>query len=856
MSNNERSDKNRPRPSSGTQNQNRRRHFHPHRQQNGVPKSGQNPSRPPPTALSKTASIDEHKMCICCLHELITYVYYSCMHYVCLQCSAKMRIVCQKLDCPVCRQHSDNVIGTKELLHTTNESKAGGCTETEAKANNQKDFDTYINKFKERPALLGGFYYTEEPIKAEFNALISHQCTLCQAPTFFDTFDDLYTHLKREHKRFYCDLCIENLKLFTFERKFYTREELATHRRQGDPNDKSFKGHPLCKYCDERFFDRDDLYRHMRKEHFFCHFCDADGCEEYYANYAGLRKHFLQSHFLCEEDECAPRGDMRNVREYVVFRREIDLQAHRVQKHAKNKSEAKALGKLNIEFNYTNDARAAPSERRNRRDRDAERGRNANLRGQYENYESERRPETQSPPQVVNSSAVNVAQEAQINISGFEPLVSTISDQAAGSSAHWRNVIANGPAPKLHQEQDFPSLGGNGDAPKSYVFQSLSALGKSIEKNSVWAKKNEPKKETVEKKAKVEKSVKKEEVPTSQMIDLKSYLSKQKERETSVQIGKKKDEDVVEKGETKSRKNKVKKEGAAPPPGFSQIEPQADETAANLASLLTQSSISSPPPGFATPSMLPENYRKGANYEARNQELANRLNEVFTRDKFEKFKQLSSQFRQSSIDAFEYLDRCRKEFFEPHSEDFRKFIEAVPDMVALLPSIAKQNELYDAFVTMSDAHKSKFRKLSKCHHCDQLMFTNELTAHINAYHAPKSEITSINEEFPTLDGGKSVAKTLAKVVNDDFPALGSTKKPTLSSIVDEFPSMEPAKSLKKAVEMNVIEDFPPLSSGAAHRSTYSDVPSFHQQESLIFNNPKENLSLVNKKKNRYRKFLK
>ena len=38
--------------------------------------------------------------CICCLHELFTFVYYSCLHYVCLNCAVKMRVLCEKIDCP------------------------------------------------------------------------------------------------------------------------------------------------------------------------------------------------------------------------------------------------------------------------------------------------------------------------------------------------------------------------------------------------------------------------------------------------------------------------------------------------------------------------------------------------------------------------------------------------------------------------------------------------------------------------------------------------------------------------------------------------------------------------------------
>lgn len=72
------------------------------------------------------------------------------------------------------------------------------------------------------------------------------------------------------------------LQIFTHERKWYSRKDLARHRMQGDPDDTSHRGHPLCKFCDERYLDNDELLKHLRRDHYFCHFCDADGAQDYY----------------------------------------------------------------------------------------------------------------------------------------------------------------------------------------------------------------------------------------------------------------------------------------------------------------------------------------------------------------------------------------------------------------------------------------------------------------------------------------------------------------------------------------------------------------------------------------------
>ena len=63
---------------------------------------------------------------------------------------------------------------------------------------------------------------------------------------------------------------------------------MAHHRRKGDVDDKSHRGHPLCEFCDRRFMDKDQLFKHLRREHYFCHFCDADGQHLFYRYFTDL----------------------------------------------------------------------------------------------------------------------------------------------------------------------------------------------------------------------------------------------------------------------------------------------------------------------------------------------------------------------------------------------------------------------------------------------------------------------------------------------------------------------------------------------------------------------------------------
>ena len=134
--------------------------------------------------------------------------------------------------------------------------------------------------------------FETEEIQNQYFAMLDHKCPKCKED--FKTFRQLDQHIRREHETYYCELCVKNLNLFTHERKTYSRELLVRHRRKGDEGDSSMKGHPNCEYCENRYFDNEELYKHLRKDHYFCHFCDADGLQAFYADYPNLRGHFAR----------------------------------------------------------------------------------------------------------------------------------------------------------------------------------------------------------------------------------------------------------------------------------------------------------------------------------------------------------------------------------------------------------------------------------------------------------------------------------------------------------------------------------------------------------------------------------
>uniref|UniRef100_R4G7X6 Putative e3 ubiquitin ligase n=1 Tax=Rhodnius prolixus TaxID=13249 RepID=R4G7X6_RHOPR len=220
--------------------------------------------------------------------------------------------------------------------------------------------DDYLTDYKFKIS-----FETQEEASA-FEVLLAHECPKCKK--IFSSFTQLRDHVRRTHFLNYCDLCVENLKILSRERRCYTRQELATHRRIGDSDDRSHRGHPLCEFCDTRYMDNDELYRHLRRDHLYCHFCDADGLHQYYNTYDFLREHFRNEHYLCEE------GDCYNEKFTAVFRTDIDLKAHKTSAHGKGLGKVGLKQARTLDIPFTLAPRPRPIPRRTYREEDVDAG--------------------------------------------------------------------------------------------------------------------------------------------------------------------------------------------------------------------------------------------------------------------------------------------------------------------------------------------------------------------------------------------------------------------------------------------------------------------------------------------------
>lgn len=130
----------------------------------------------------------------------------------------------------------------------------------------------------------------------------------------------LRKHIRDEHSKQLCALCIENKKVFPSEQIVYSEAEYDKHLKCGDGD--GSEGHPKCQFCNKRYYDKNMLFAHLEKDHYSCHICVKNGSQfKYYKNYECLENHFRQMHYICEEKSCLEKR-------FVVFGNNIDYVSH------------------------------------------------------------------------------------------------------------------------------------------------------------------------------------------------------------------------------------------------------------------------------------------------------------------------------------------------------------------------------------------------------------------------------------------------------------------------------------------------------------------------------------------------
>ncbi len=155
---------------------------------------------------------------------------------------------------------------------------------------------------------------------------------VCRTADEFPNQRELVKHMNNVHQSSqFCLLCLDNRPLFPSEQARYSLKALRQHERSSD-------GHPLCRFCQKRFFDGADLFGHMNKAHLNCHLCPLDQRHRYYRNLVQLRDHLCSSHYLCELPPC----DSTDV--IQAFSTADELHIHAVTEHGEKSSKCIGLG--------------------------------------------------------------------------------------------------------------------------------------------------------------------------------------------------------------------------------------------------------------------------------------------------------------------------------------------------------------------------------------------------------------------------------------------------------------------------------------------------------------------------------
>ncbi|KAI8802957.1 hypothetical protein BJ742DRAFT_761934 [Cladochytrium replicatum] len=363
-------------------------------------------------ARESTPVVDEDpehlKHCFICTEPISTYALGECNHRVCHICSLRLRALYKVRACALCKSPLESVVFTK------NPSPAF------------QSFDLKAMPFHDARLKI---FMDEEDIYEDMLILLRFNCPEPSCDVACpEGWPELKRHVKKQHGLMLCDLCCRFKKVFTHEHTLFNQQTLAKHMKEGDPNDPSFKGHPLCGFCQLSFYGDDELYEHCREKHEQCFLCQRAGIRnQYYANYNGLEEHFNLGHFPCPNPECKER-------KFVVFASDIDLKAHEMEEHKEQSAAGKKKPRgqaIDVNFSYA----GSPSRDGNRRG--TGRGGGGGGRGRDDRDNSEHNSRSDSPRERPQPPVPDTAQRDRAESNSkveYPPLARARQNQAGPGS--------------------------------------------------------------------------------------------------------------------------------------------------------------------------------------------------------------------------------------------------------------------------------------------------------------------------------------------------------------------------------------------------------------------------------------
>eukprot|EP00873_Tetraselmis_striata_P040719 jgi/Tetstr1/460983/TSEL_006135.t1 len=409
------------------------------------------------TATAATAAAAMEECCFICAEPLEWLAYGPCGHKeACSKCVMRMRFVLKDTRCVMCQQEAPAVLVTRALGSFTASAPPEVFSSLSHKNSREKG------------------YHCLRSIDAYFDDQdhFQHMRRMCSfshpaasstdgANRTFPNLKELKKHLLSVENLHFCDLCVENRKVFISEQQLYTKADLNRHLNRGDASgpmaENIFKAIPSAvlasltsssaivvmanvRFCRKRFYGENEIYQHMQTAHEHCFICRRADPNKYvyYRDYTELEGHFRSSHFLCEDSDCLAN-------KFVVFPSEQELRQHKALEHKGGMSKGQRREALALPTAFQYPEGAGPPGARSRR--------NANAGGAAGRGAQE-----------MSDSDVHIpisAAEVQ-----FSPDDFPVAGGSAGAAAHaggggtsrWASAASSSQGGGALTQEDFPAL--------------------------------------------------------------------------------------------------------------------------------------------------------------------------------------------------------------------------------------------------------------------------------------------------------------------------------------------------------------------------------------------------------------
>lgn len=259
--------------------------------------------------------------CLLCLNDLKYVAIGSCGHKnLCPTCVLRLRLIIKDRTCPICKENLEYIYIVDDMSLDLNDLK-----QMEPDMIKDKDDGTvmYLNENCKRVSV--------------FPRLNICRIGKCRHKKEFTNVNGLKRHLERDHKRTFCEICLKYRLVFIQEQKTYFINKLHEHIENGDPGDDQcaqILPHPYCNFCDQYFFNEENLQDHLFREHMTCPICGDEYKNWHYQNYPSLERHFDKTHYLCKNKNC-----LKNL--FVAFRTEEELAYHNYMLHQRGGGDKK-----------------------------------------------------------------------------------------------------------------------------------------------------------------------------------------------------------------------------------------------------------------------------------------------------------------------------------------------------------------------------------------------------------------------------------------------------------------------------------------------------------------------------------